>query len=88
LRLKALMQQHDYTYQSDFAKKYMAEGFKEGTKKGYREVLRKLLQQRFGELPADVMARLEEADADTLDALADRVLTAASLADVFASEPG
>jgi hypothetical protein len=93
--LEALMQQHNYTYQSDFAKKYVAqgleEGMKEGTKKGielgYRELLRDQLQQRFGELPTDVMARLEEADADTLRAWALRVLTAGNLADVFASEP-
>ncbi|HWN68825.1 MAG TPA: hypothetical protein VNM90_14405 [Haliangium sp.] len=82
--LEALMQQHNYTYQSDFAKKYVAEG----TKLGYRAVLRTQLQQRFGELPADAIARLEEADADTLDVWARRVLTATSLADVFASEPG
>jgi hypothetical protein len=93
--LEALMQQHNYTYQSDFAKKYVAEGVaegvKEGTKKGielgYREVLRELLHQRFGELPADVMARLDEAEADTLRAWARRVLTAGSLADVFTPEP-
>jgi hypothetical protein len=89
--LEAIMQQHNYTYQSDFARKYVAEGVKEGTKKGielgYRALLRKQLQQRFGELPADVAARLDEADADTLDAWGGRVLTASSLADVFASEP-
>jgi hypothetical protein len=54
------MQQRNYTYQSDFAKKYVAEG--------YRAVLRTLLEQRFGELPADAIARVDEADADTLDA--------------------
>ncbi len=90
--LEALMQQHNYTYQSDFAKKYVAEGVKEGTKlgiaQGYRDVLRDQLQQRFGELRADVASRLEEADADTLRAWTRRVLTATSLADVFASEPG
>jgi hypothetical protein len=90
--LEALMQQHNYTYQSDFAKKYVAEGVKEGTKKGielgYRATLRTLLEQRFGALPADALARLDQADADTLDAWVRRVLTAGSLADVFASEPG
>jgi hypothetical protein len=85
--LEALMQQYNYTYQSDFAKKYVAEGRKEGIELGYRAVLRELLQQRFGELPADALARLDEADADTLDAWARRVLTAGSLADVFAPEP-
>jgi hypothetical protein len=77
------MQQHKYTYQSDFARKHVAEGIK----LGYRALLRKQLQQRFGPLPADAMARLEEADADTLRAWGGRVLTAGSLADVFAPEP-
>ena len=86
------MQQHNYTYQSDFAKKYFSQGIeegrKEGRKEGYGELLREQLLQRFGELPADVMARLDEAEADTLRAWGRRVLTAGSLADVFASEPG
>jgi hypothetical protein len=81
------MQQRNYTYQSDFAKKHFAQGFEEGIKLAYREALRTLLEQRFGELPADVMSRLEEAEADTLRAWTLRVLTAGSLADVFAAEP-
>jgi hypothetical protein len=78
--LEALMQQHKYTYQSDFAKKYVAQG--------YRALLGAQLEQRFGELPVEVQARLDAADADTLSAWGRRVLTAASLADVFAPEPG
>jgi hypothetical protein len=85
--LEAIMQQHNYTYQSDFAKKYVAEGVKEGTKNGYREMLLDLLQQRFGEVPANIGAKLDEADANTLRAWGRRVLTATSLADVFASDP-
>jgi hypothetical protein len=97
--LESIMEQHKYTYQSDFAKKYVAEGIKkgleqgqkegrkEGVEKGYRAVLGTQLQQRFGELPADIKARLEQADTDTLDAWARRVLTASSLADVFAADP-
>jgi hypothetical protein len=81
--LEAIMQQHNYTYQSEFAKKYVAEGREEG----YRELLRKQLQQRFGPLPADATTRLDQADADTLETWAGRVLTATSLADVFASDP-
>lgn len=77
--LEAVMDLHNYTYQSDFAKKYVAEG--------NREMLCKLLQRRFGALPADAIARLEQADADTLDVWAYRMLTATSLADVFAAEP-
>jgi hypothetical protein len=85
------MEQHNYTYQSDFAKKYVAQGIEEGRKEGielgYRAVLRTQLEQRFGELPADALARLDEADADTLDVWVRRVLTAGSLADVLAPEP-
>jgi hypothetical protein len=77
------MQQHKYTYQSDFARKYVAEGVKLGA----RDMLHAQLQQRFGELPADVAARLDEADIDTLRAWGRRVLTAGSLAEVFALEP-
>jgi hypothetical protein len=69
----------NYEYQSDFARKHFAQG--------YREMLRNLLQQRFGALPPDIESRLEQADAGTLDAWASRVLTAASLADVFDSDP-
>ena len=81
------MQQDKYTYQSDFARKHVAEGIKKGIELGYRAALRTLLEERFGELPMDATTRLEEADADTLDAWGGRVLTASSLADVFASEP-
>jgi flagellar biosynthesis/type III secretory pathway protein FliH len=93
--LEAIMQQHNYTYQSEFAKKYVAEGKEEGIKEGiregtktgielgYRGLLRKQLQQRFGTLPDELVARLDEADAATLDTWGGRVLTAGSLAEVF-----
>ena len=92
---RATMGLHNYTYQSDFARKYFSEGcqegftqgVREGMELGYRELLRDQLQQRFGALPADAGARLEKADSDTLGAWGRRVLTAASLADVFAAEP-
>lgn len=82
------MEQHKYTYQSDFAKRFMAEGLKQGLRQGYRELLGVQLEQRFGELPAEVQAQLDAADADTLSTWGRRVLTAASLADVFATNPG
>jgi hypothetical protein len=89
--LEAIMQQHNYTYQSDFAKKYLAEGIEEGRKEGIalglRELLRDQLEQRFGEIPADLGSKLDEADATTLRAWGRRLLAATSLADVFASDP-
>lgn len=70
------MEKHNYTYQSDFAKKHLAEGC--------RILLREPLQQRFGELPEDAEARIEKADADTLTAWGRKLLNASNLADVFA----
>jgi hypothetical protein len=108
--LDAMMEQHKYTYQSDFAKKYVAEGIEQGIEQGlergieqglergieqglergitqgHRTLLRELLRQRFGELPVDVSARLDAASADTLTLWARRVLTAATLAEVFDPE--
>ena len=48
-------------------------------------VLRRLCERRFGELPPAVQARLEAASAADLERWIDRVLDAASLAELFAS---
>jgi hypothetical protein len=83
--LEALMAQHNYTYQSDFAKKYFDEGIERGIEHGRRASLREQLEQRFGELPAEVTDRLEQASAELLTRWARRVLTAATLAEVLAT---
>jgi hypothetical protein len=46
-------------------------------------IVRELLEERFGPLPATVLARLEEADAEQLRAWARRLLDAGSLDDVL-----
>lgn len=74
--METLMQQRGHTYQSDFAKKYVAEG--------HRDILRALLQRRFGELPADLAGKLDNAGPETLMTWAERVLTAKTPAEVFA----
>jgi hypothetical protein len=81
--LEAVMDLRNYEYQSDFARKYFAQGIAQG----YREMLRDLLAHRFGALPASVGTRLEQADGATLKAWGNRALTAASLDDVFDSDP-
>jgi hypothetical protein len=131
--LEALMAQHNYSYQSDFAKRYVEEGIEQGIEKGIeqgiekgieqgiekgieqgiekgieqgiekgieqgiekgveqgqRAILRDLLEQRFGALPEHANRHIEEAHAATLSLWARRVLTASSLADVFAgASPG
>lgn len=60
-------------------------GVKKGVKKGQREFLLHLLRQRFGSLPADVTERVDRAGLEDLERWGSRILTAASLDDVFAS---
>jgi hypothetical protein len=65
-------------------KKGIEEGIKKGRKAGERALVRKQLILRFGELPADVERRLERASVARLERWAERLLTADSLAAVFA----
>ena len=74
-----------YEYQSDFARKYVAEGREEGRREGLEAMLVRLIEQRFGALPPDIAGAIHAADASQLLGWGERVLTAASLADVFDS---
>ena len=49
-----------------------------GEEKGRRTVLTELLQARFGELPARLIERIQQADTQTLQRWSLAVLTAAS----------
>jgi predicted transposase YdaD len=60
-----------------------AKGRAEGEAKGRAAVLAKLLIHRFGPLPEEAKRQLERASADELDMWAERILSAASLAEVF-----
>jgi Domain of unknown function (DUF4351) len=71
--LEAMMK--GYVYQSDFAKKYLAQG--------ERVLLLRLLRGRFGELPATTLARVESAEVAMIERWGDRVLSAKTLAEVF-----
>lgn len=57
-------------------------GESKGESKAERRLLLKLLRQRFGELPAAVVARIEAAEVPELEAWVDRVITASRLEDV------
>jgi hypothetical protein len=59
------------------------EGQQIGERKGMRRLLLKQLRIRFGELPPATVARVEAAELEVLDALADQVFTAQSLDEVF-----
>jgi flagellar biosynthesis/type III secretory pathway protein FliH len=66
------------------AKKARKEGRDEGRDEGRREMLLKQLAAKFGPLPDSATARVQKASAAEVEAWTLRVLTAASLAEVFA----
>ena len=76
-----------YVFQSEFAKRFVAKGEAQGRLKGRAEgrveIVLKLLQLRFGELPATTKKRVASASARQLDLWAERVLSAKTLAEVF-----
>jgi len=60
------------------------QGIEKGIEKGERQLLRRLLERRFGDdVDADVQARIANATTEQLEAWADLVLSATTLADVF-----
>ncbi len=69
-----------YEYQSDFAKHYVAEGRTQGR----LAIIQRLLAARFGGLSEDVRERLASSSVEELDAIGDRLLTAASLQEALA----
>ncbi|MCA9708318.1 MAG: DUF4351 domain-containing protein [Myxococcales bacterium] len=62
-----------------------AEGKAEGRLEGKAEILLKLLSLRFGPLDGATRARVEAAPPEQLDAWAERVLSAPTLADALAT---
>jgi hypothetical protein len=66
------------------AEQLIAQGEAKGLTKGQAHLLRKLLTLKFGEIPSDYRARLANASLVELDVWAERVLSAASLDEVFA----
>lgn len=73
-----------FEYQSDFARKYVAqgkaEGHAEGRAEGRAEMVVNLLERRFGPLASDIQARVRSATASQLFAVAEQLLTAPTLA--------
>ena len=65
------------------ADQLIEQGRREGEHKGQRKLLLRLLRVRFGELPESAVAQVQTADAGQLDAWAERVLSAPTLAEVL-----
>ena len=76
-----------YEYQSEFARRYVAQGEAkgkaEGKAEGKVELLLKLLALRFGSISPAAEARLQAASTAELDTFAERVLTAKSVEEVL-----
>ena len=58
------------------------EGLAQGMEQGMERVLLLLMERRFGELPEAVRLEVQALDSEALEDLADRLLTATSLADL------
>jgi predicted transposase YdaD len=67
----------------DYQRRVRNEGRNEGRAEGERSLLLRLLRSRFGELPAEAMARIEAASVTELERWGDRVLTAKTLDEVL-----
>jgi hypothetical protein len=86
-----------FEYQSDFARRYVAQGLAEGREEGREEgrtqgrmegrldVILKLLAARFGPLPEAVQTRVRGAQDAQLDTLAERLFTAQTLEQALGS---
>lgn len=68
-----------YEYQSDFARRYVAQGEAQGEAKGRAALVIRQLALRFGPLTDALQARIAEASITELDAIGERLLAAQTL---------
>ena len=72
---------------TDVYEEIKAEGRKEGREQGGREgreaLLLRMLARKFGDVPADVAARIHAATTDDLDRWGEALVTATTLESVF-----
>ncbi|MFL6605207.1 MAG: DUF4351 domain-containing protein [Steroidobacteraceae bacterium] len=82
-KVEAIMNSLGYEYQSDFARRYVAEGKAEGKAEGRMEgrveLILQLLALRFGPLTDATQTRVRGAQDAQLDTIAERMLTAQTL---------
>jgi Domain of unknown function (DUF4351) len=95
--LEITMNSLGFEYQSDFARRYVAQGRAEGLiegriegrvdgwVQGRMELILELLARRFGPLPDMVLTRVRGAQSAQLDTVAERMLTAQTLEQALSS---
>ena len=81
--IEATMNSLGFEYQSDFARRYVAQGRAEGKAEGRVEMILKLLFLRFGPLTEAVQDHVRRARDAQIDAVAERMLTAQTLDEVL-----
>ncbi len=64
-------------------KRGVKEGIEKGIEKGEADMLLRLLEQKFGEIPPGYRHRIDDADSAQLLAWAKRILTVETIDDVF-----
>ena len=69
------MNPRTYEYQSEFARRYVAQGQAQGR----AALVARQLSLRFGSLPSRIEARIAEASIEELDGIGERLLTAQTL---------
>ena len=93
-KVNEMLEEHFPYPQSDFAKEHYgkgvadgrSQGLSEGVQKGEALLLLRQLTHRFGDLPAEVEARVRAADDATLQRWGVRLLDATTLDAVFADD--
>jgi hypothetical protein len=73
-------------YVSSFERIAQKKGMEKGIGQGEAQLLRALVQQRFGLIPPEIAARIEDGRPEQLERWALRILNAASLDDVFRAD--
>ena len=83
--VERLLEHEDLVMELPYLRRIREEGRQEGRREGEAEMLLRLWRIRFGNLPTDTVARVHAADPETLLHWSERVLTAATLDEVFAA---
>jgi hypothetical protein len=81
--LRVFVEERAKVLAEDIAEERIKEAYAKGTAEGQRTMLLRQLIARFGTLPAALEVRIREASSADLEVFAERVLSAATLEDVF-----
>ena len=68
---------------SERVKEWNRESMERGMQQGALQLLIGMLEKKFGELPADVVVKLNQADEEQIVLWSERILTAKTLAEMF-----